>query len=217
MSRTWRKVPRQPGKPATTAHNGRKGGTIASKGPSPERRRPPADCAETLHLAAALLEYAATRTTQPETLPINPMAAGTRPSVAQTLWLVAADGDCPAELLLPAMQVAKQAIRQVADGEPDPAPSPELFAKASTLLNAMTNTGGQNHASSAKDEIVPDGRQRYTHIPYWRDNRATGLRAADHRRARREAKQGLADPEHAETVRAGKIRRYTDTHGNYEF
>ena len=64
--------------------------------------------------------------------------------------------------------------------------------------------------------MVPDGQQRESRIPFWRDNRVTGLRTKDHRRARREAKQGLANPESAEAVRAGKGRRYTDQYGEYD-
>ena len=72
---------------------------------------------------------------------------------------------------------------------------------------------------SSDTAIVPDGRQQRSGIIYTRDNRVTGLRNADHRRARRDTRQRLADAasESAENVRAGKARHYTDQYGDYNF
>lgn len=62
-----------------------------------------------------------------------------------------------------------------------------------------------------KNDMIPDGQDTVL----YRDSRVTGLRAADHRRARREAGRGLADPDLAESVRAGKSRRYIGRYGEY--
>lgn len=217
MSRTWRKVPKQTGKPRAVREE-RRGGAIASSGPSPERCRPETDYDEKIHLAAELLEQTAEQLRQPE----NFAARGS--DATQTLWyMIATSNDCPydllslpADLLLPTIHVAQQAVKQAAASEETAAVTPELFARAADLLRAMANSGRAKESTRTKDQIVPDGRQKNSHVRYWRDNRVTGLRGEDHRRARREAKLGLADPESAETVRTGKNRRYTDKHGNYE-
>lgn len=213
MSRTWRKVPKPAAKPANTSSHPRQGGAGASKGPSPQRRRPDSDYQETLHLAAAMLDGAARRMTLDTTVDLP---SNTDQATAQILWLFAADGDCPVELLQPTIDLAQQAVKQVANGEAKIAPSPELLAGAANFLKAMADKGAHHNVPHGCEQTVPDGRQRDSRILFWRDDRVTGLRAADHRRARREARQGLADPESAETVRAGKNRRYTDKHGNYD-
>lgn len=215
MSRTWRKAPGRAGKPAAFPTRARTGGATASYGPSRARLRPDTDHDETLSLAAELLEHAAAalaQTTEPQLL----MLAVAGPSKAQQLlWHLAVDSDCPAELLVPTMQIAQQSIKEIAYGNDPTYSASDLFAQASEFLNAIASSGREPALASAAREMVPDGRQRESHIRYWRDTRVTGLRSRDHRRARREARQGLADPESAEAVRAGKHRRYTDRHGDY--
>ena len=47
-----------------------------------------------------------------------------------------------------------------------------------------------------------------------RDNHVTGLRTVDHRKARRTVKRQIRNGDEA---RAGKMRRYTDHYGDYEY
>ena len=62
-------------------------------------------------------------------------------------------------------------------------------------------------------ETARDGKQSFARA-ISRDNRATGLRREDHRRARSSTRHCLKhdDPELAQ---AGKMRRYTDCYGRY--
>ena len=207
MSRTWRKAPQRVGKQARPPRQKHRGGATASAGPSPERRRPDANYdAETLQLAADLLERTADQVERCGT----PRFA----TAAEALWHTAATEEYPADALMPTVHVARLALKQVSVDDEEP--TPEIFTRASTLLQHAVNAKGEIPAPRAKAYMVPDGQQNSTRIPFWRDNRVTGLRAADHRQARREARRGLADPASAETVRAGKGRRYTDKYGEYD-
>ena len=211
MSRTWRQLPSQSRK-RLPQHLNKKGGATASAGPSPERRRPDTDYdTEILHLATELLNHAAARL-QTDLLDHNQPTSDC--STTQALWDAAADGDCPPDLLLPTLHVAHQAVGRIRDNQT--ILTPEAFHQASAFLLTMINAKDDNDTTRAKNVMVPDGRQRDSSIPFWRDDRVTGLRSADHRKARRGARQNLADPESAETVRAGKSRRYTDTYGDYK-
>ena len=204
MSRTWRKIPRRAGRRAAPSSPHNPGGAIASNGPSPERFRPIAGHdAATLLIAAELLAQAANRITiASDPVPI--------------LWQLAAEQGYAPERMAPALELAQRAISQLS--AKSVRLTPRMFFAASDCLKALVNAPTANPEAPRDTTLVPDGRQSDTRIPYWRDHRVTGLRAADHRRARREAKHELARPTDAESsVRAGKVRRYTDKYGEYYF
>lgn len=203
MSRTWRRLPKK-----SLLHRSRprnQGGAHASAGPSPERRRPGSDHdTENLHHAVAVLNRAAAQ--------LAGQPAST--SADQALWLTAFHGDLPAGRLLPVLYIAQEVLGQAGDNSGTD--TPETLRQAAATLETIANARGARETPHYRNYLVPDGRQLDSSIPFWRDNRVTGLRAADYRRARREAKMGLVDDESAETVRAGKGRRYVDQYGRYD-
>ena len=203
MSRTWRRLPKNSLKHQSPPRN--KGGAHASTGPSPERRRPDTDHdTENLHHAAEILNRTAVQ--------LEEQASPT--GADQALWLTAFHGDLPTERLLPILNIAQEALSQAGDNSR--IHTAETLRKAADALTNIVNAKGTNETTRYGNAMVPDGRQLYSAILYWRDNRVTGLRSADHRRARREARIGLTDTESAETVRAGKNRRYVDKYGQYD-
>lgn len=208
MSRTWRKIPMKSRKRTVAPRNS--GGAVASTGPSPERRRPDSDHdGDAMHLAAELLEQVAAETEQEHD------AGHDGAEVRQMLLQVATEEELAPDQLMPTVEMAERALRQITGPETEAGSAD--FDRAAAFLRTMLNAGAEGTSDPAKSLMVPDGRQRDTAIPFWRDNRNTGLREADHRRARRESRAGLADPESAETVRTGKGRRYTDKYGDYQF
>ena len=70
-------------------------------------------------------------------------------------------------------------------------------------------TGGRGQASFV--QRMPDGKRDFA-VEVRRDDRATGLR--DHRVHRALAKQKLRATD-GDGLRAGKMRRYGDTYGDY--
>ena len=213
MSRTWRQVPKEACEEQPTPRN--TGGAVASTGPSPERRRPDTDYDnEILHLAVDMLEQTVGQLKNPQPRSASAPAEARPADVNRLLWQTAFHGDCPPELLLPALGLAQEAVNQTSAAHARP--TADTFRKAAADLQATANAKSDNEAVRYGNEMLPDGRQRDSAIKFWRDYHVTGLRDADHRRARREARRGLANPESAETVRAGKNRRYSDQYGNYD-
>ena len=214
MSRTWRKIPKKSQRQGARRHH--KGGATASAGPSPERQRPDTDYdVEAVHLAAELLEQVSEQLNRAGNDPTETGLSTMTSPITQSLWDLAAESVIGPDQIIPVVQVAELALKQVAD-EHAKAPG-TTFAQAAAFLRTMVSSETNGPTDPSKTVMVPDGRQRDTAIPFWRDHRATGLREADHRRARREARTGLANPESSETVRTGKGRRYTDKYGDYYY
>ena len=118
MSRTWRSIPKASTKSQTRHHN--TGGAVASKGPSPERRRPDAEH-ETQNLiqAAEILQVTAAR--------IDKTGQSRAPQGA--LRQSASDVGIPAGRAPPVIQIALTALSQT--GDDSRKPSPETYRTAS--------------------------------------------------------------------------------------
>ena len=216
MSRTWRKVPKSAHYSSRQAWPQRPRGALASNGPSAERYRPDRHLdPEVLQLATDLLAHTAQTFTSNQAALASLTSTGESPGTLQLLCYAVADTDCPCELVHLVIDMARQAI--VAINDPDAGPSPELFTAGARHLTDLVNAELTPPPMPRHVHLVPDGRQMYSRLPIWRDSRVTGLRAEDHRRARREARRGLVEPNDAESIRAGKSRRYTDRHGDYYY
>lgn len=68
-------------------------------------------------------------------------------------------------------------------------------AKGTGIRNYDHVAKGKTANARRTDNVVPGGRQRNSLSLSRRDRHVTGLSSADHRQARSEARQGLADPD----------------------
>ena len=189
MSRTWRKLPKMFYNYSTI---NRKGGATQSKGPSIERYRPHTNYnVENLPIAIELLDQSACSVD-------SSVLYNNVEDVLQILWDISIDLGYDSAYMTPVTYICSEAIAQ---SSVDNICLHDVLIGASIFLQKIINAPMNNKISKYKDIIVPDGNQNKSYIVFARDDRVTGLRAEDHRRGRREAKQYLPDDNQMENVK----------------